>query len=121
MQMKERKRWLFFGLPFTFTTYEFTDDILSIAEGILNRKDNSCYMYKITDIELRTSLFERIFGLGTIICYTSDITHPTIKIVHIKNSKEVKNQLLETTEKHRIRRRSINMENLNAETLSDLD
>lgn len=121
MDCSEKKRWVFFGLPWTFTNYIFTDDLLTITEGFLNRKENSCYMYKITDVELRCSLGERIFGLGTVICYTGDVTHSVIELKHIKNAREIKSLLLETSEAHRIRRRTVNMQNIGAEGLEAVD
>ena len=39
MEFKERKRWVFLGLPFTFTTYTIKEDLVTIDEGILNRKE----------------------------------------------------------------------------------
>ncbi|MFI3227466.1 MAG: PH domain-containing protein [Clostridia bacterium] len=120
MEMQERKRWVFLGLPFTFTKYHFSDELLTITEGFFTRKENSCYMYRITDVELKKSLGERIFGLGTITCFTSDTTHPTLQILHIKHSRDVKNMLLETTEAHRIKRRTVNMQNLDADNIEDI-
>ncbi|WP_317853903.1 PH domain-containing protein [Chakrabartyella piscis] len=122
MQMTEKKRWVFFGLPFTFTTYLIEDEMLTITEGIFNRKENSCYMYKVTDVELKRSFGERIFGLGTVICYTGDVTHPTLSLQHIKNSKLVKTTLLEVSEAHRIKRRTVNMQNIGMDDMNiDLD
>lgn len=117
MHMTERKRWLLFGLPFTFTVYDLTDEMLTITEGFLSQKENSCYMYKVTDVELKRSLFQRIFGLGTVVCYTGDVTHPTIELKNIKHSKDVKVALLEASEEHRIKRRTVNMQNINADDL----
>ncbi|MBE5894303.1 MAG: PH domain-containing protein [Lachnospiraceae bacterium] len=108
MEFKERKRWLFFGLPFTFTTYTVTEDMLTIDSGILTRIENDCYMYKIIDVKLETSLLERIFKLGTIICYTGDTTHPELRIMHIKNAKAIKNFILEVSETARKKRRTLN-------------
>ena len=108
MEFKERKRWLFFGLPFTFTTYTVTEDMLTIDSGIFTRIDNDCYMYKIIDVKLETSLLERIFKLGTIICYTGDTTHPELRIMHIKNAKAIKNFILEVSETARKKRRTLN-------------
>lgn len=118
MQMIEKKRWVLFGLPFTFTKYLIEDEMLTITEGILNRKENSCYMYKVTDVELQRSLGERIFGLGTVICYTGDVTHPTLKLEHIKNSQTVKSTLLEVSEAHRIKRRTVNMQNIGMDDIA---
>ena len=33
MEFVERKRWLFFGLPFTFTKYTIKEDMITIDEG----------------------------------------------------------------------------------------
>ena len=72
----ERKRWVFLGLPFTFTKYTINDEVITIDTGLLNTVENDCYLYKVQDVELKTSLMERIFGLGTVACYTGDNTHP---------------------------------------------
>ena len=66
IQFRERKRWLFFGLPFTFTVYTVGEDMITVSEGFLNKKENDCYMYKVQDVELLESLPQRIFGLGTV-------------------------------------------------------
>ena len=36
----ERKRWVFFGLPFTFTKYTVTNEVITINDGLLNTKEN---------------------------------------------------------------------------------
>ena len=84
VMFSERKRWLFFGLPFTFTKYTISPSLVTIKQGLLNTTEDDCYMYKIQDVKLSTSFFERIFGLGTITCYTGDITNPELKLTHIK-------------------------------------
>lgn len=104
----EQKRWLFFGLPFSFTKYYIKENMITIDSGFFRKVENDCYMYKVQDVELVTSLAERIFGLGTVILYTGDTTHPKLILEHIKNAKEIKNYILEASEQARMKRRTLN-------------
>ena len=117
----ERKRWLFLGLPFTFTKYIIKEDILTMDQGFLKKVENDCYMYKIQDVQHTSSLMERMFGMGSIICFTGDTTHPKLELVHIKHSKEIKNYLLEASEAARMKRRTLNTLNIGAEAAVDMD
>ena len=74
-------------------------------------------MYKIQDVTLKRSLFERMFGLGTIICYTGDVTNPELVLEHVKHAKEIKEYLLEESEQARLKRRTLNMQNIGAESV----
>lgn len=111
---KERKRLLFFGLPWTFTKYTITPSLLTIDRGLFNTIQDDCYMYKIQDVKLTKSFIERIFKLATIVCYTGDVTHPEIRLEHIKNSKDIKTFLLQTSEEARIKRRTLNTMSIDA-------
>lgn len=121
MEYYERKRWLFFGLPFTFTKYYIKEDMLTIATGFFKIVENDCYMYKVQDVQLTRSLMERIFGLGTIVCHTGDTTHPTLTILHIKHSRVIKDFILQASEEARIKRRTVNMLDIGSDTMEEID
>ena len=90
MAFVEKKRWLFLGLPFTFTKYTVTEEQITINSGLFTRIENDCYMYKIQDTVLSVSLFQRIFGIATVVCKTSDVTHGQLVLKNIKNAKAIK-------------------------------
>ena len=115
MEFRERKRWVFFGLPFTFTIYTVKEEVITVDTGFLNKEENDCYMYKVQDVTLKTSLWERIFGLGTIICYTGDTTSQQLIMVHIKNARAIKDFILEQSEVARRKRRTMNTLDIGAD------
>ena len=116
----ERKRWLLFGLPWTFTKYILKDEILTTQKGFFNTIVNDCYMYKIVDVQLEKSLFEKMAGLGTVVCYTSDTTDKVLRLTHIRRSAQIKNFILEKSEKMRMKRRTLNTMSLNSDA-SDIE
>jgi len=120
IEFVERKRWLFLGLPFTFTKYTIKEDMLTIAAGFFKTVENDCYMYKIQDVEHSATLVEKMFGLGTVTCYTGDTTHPKLVLLHIKNSKVIKEFILRQSEEARLKRRTVNMLDIGSGDLEDV-
>lgn len=120
VEFVERKRWLFLGLPFTFTKYTIREDILTIATGFFKTVENDCYMYKIQDVEHSATLVEKMFGLGTVTCFTGDTTHPKLVLLHIKNSRAVKDFVLRQSEEARLKRRTVNMLDIGSDGLDEL-
>lgn len=119
IRYQERKRLLFFGLPWTFTKYTITEDMLTVDEGLFTVEENDCYMYKVQDVKLTASMMERIFGLGTITCYTGDVTNKELKLVHIKHAKEIKGYLLKASEAARLKRRTLHTQDIGVDIDED--
>lgn len=121
VRYRERKRLLFFGLPWTFTVYTMTDSVLTVDTGLLNTEQNDCYMYKIQDVKLNQSLLEKLFGIATITCYTGDVSDSVIMLTHIRHYQEIKSFLLKASEAARIRRRTMNVQDIGAHGMADAD
>lgn len=121
MEYVERKRLLFFGLPWTFTKYTIGEEYIVVNTGLFKTYENDCYMYKIQDVELQVSLLERILGLGTVVCHTGDTTHPTLQLIHIKRAKEIKDYILRNSEEERRKRRTLNTLDIGSGTYGSAD
>lgn len=110
-----RKRTKFFALPLCFEKYTITDEKVNIKNGFFSITEDDTMMYKIQDVRLVRSFIERIFCLGTIICYTGDKTHPQLYLQHIKKSKIIKEFLITSSEHARVKRRTIHTLGIDAD------
>ena len=100
----DRKR-IIFGLPWTFTKYILTKEKLLVETGILNKDQEEIRLYRIMDMTLRRSLWQRLFGLGTIHCCTADKSSPELDIKWIPDSANVKELLSDLVEAERMEKR----------------
>ena len=112
MEYIEKKRWAFLGLPLTFTKYKITEEIITVDSGLLKKVENDCYRYKVVDVRLEVSLLERIFGLGTVHCFSGDLTNPDLRLLHIKRAKEINDFILKQSEEERLKRKTLNTQRL---------
>ena len=100
---KDRKRFL--GLPLSFTRYSLSDDRLFVSISFLNIHDEEVLLYRIRDINTSRTLWQRLFGVGTVTVVSSDKSLPTIVLKNIKDPMDVKELLHEQVEAMKIRRR----------------
>ncbi len=101
----ERKRLLFFGLPFTFTTYTLSPKKLELKTGFFTTVVNDILLYRVMDTTLSRNLLQKIFGLGSVQVVSSDKTHPNLCIHNIRNAEDFKDALDEQVERERMRMR----------------
>lgn len=111
----DRKRWTFLGLPWTFTKYMCTPEKFIVESGIFSTKEEEIRLYRILDLTLERSFWQRIFGLGTICCDTVDKSSPRLIIKNVKKSREVKELISEAVEKERMKKRVSSRELMAAE------
>lgn len=111
----DRKRTLF-GLPLSFTKYALTEERLFIEQGCFSKKEDEVRLYRIMDVSLTRSFWQRIFGVGTIHCCSADKTLGDFDITSIKKPRDVKEILSQLIEEQRDAKRVTNRE-----YMSDMD
>ena len=100
---KDRKRY--FGLPLSFTRYSLSDDRLFLSEGFLTIRDDEILLYRVRDIDTSRSLWQRLFGVGTVVVASSDKTMPNLVLKNIKDPIFVKELIHKQVEETKIKRR----------------
>ena len=100
---KDRKRY--FGLPLSFTRYCLSDDRLFISEGFLSIKDDEVLLYRVRDLDTKRTLWQRMFGVGTVTVLSSDKTMPTMVLKNVKDPLFVKELIHKQVEETKIKRR----------------
>ena len=117
---KDRKR-TFLGLPLSFTVYSLDGERLFIKTGVLNVNEDEVRLYRIKDISLRRSFGQRLLGLGTIHCCSSDATLKEFDIRNIKKPREVRELLSQMIEAERQKKRVRSLESLDNRDDDDFD
>ena len=106
MLWKDRKRHL--GLPISFTKYSLSGGEaprIFRETGLFNLKEEEVLLYRVRDITLTRSFFQRIFGVGTVSLHSSDKTTPTLDLVNISKSKDVQELIFSKVEQAKANRR----------------
>ena len=106
IEWQDKKRIL--GMPISFTKYslvvseEWTK--IFVKTGLLFTREEEINLYRIYDISMTSSLFDKIFGVGTITLYSKDESTPCLQLMHVKNPKEVRNMLANKIEEEKVKR-----------------
>ena len=100
---KDRKRY--FGLPLSFTRYSLSEDRVFSSVGFLSIKDDEILLYRVRDIDTRRTLWQRLFGMGTVTVASSDKTMPNLVLKNIKDPVMVKELIHQQVEEAKIKRR----------------
>ncbi|MBO5504399.1 MAG: PH domain-containing protein [Lachnospiraceae bacterium] len=97
---RDRKRNAL-GLPWSFTVYELGNDRLFINRGLFNTREDEVRLYRITDMTLTRSFWQKLFGMGTIHFSSADQAMGNFDIKNIKKVERVKEMFSEMVEKAR--------------------
>ena len=100
---KDRKRY--FGLPLSFTRYWMSEDRLFTSVGFLNLRDDEILLYRVRDLDTNRTLWQRLFGVGTVTVISSDKSQPVLALKNIKDPIMVKELLHKQVEECKLKRR----------------
>ncbi len=101
---QDRKRFL--GMPLSFTKYKLGEDRIFTETGFFSTKYEEVVLYRVRDISLKRTLWQKMFGVGTVIVSSADATCPILTLKNIKRSFDVKEAIHKQTEAVKIARRS---------------
>jgi uncharacterized membrane protein YdbT with pleckstrin-like domain len=105
----DKKRYM--GMPISFTRYSLSSDRLFLSTGFLTIRDEEILLYRVKDLNTKRTLWQRLFGVGTITVSSSDKSMPLLEITNVKDPMYVKELIHENVEvakrKHRVRHSEI--------------
>lgn len=118
---KDRKHFMWF--PISFTKYEIKNERLYQETGLFNTHYDELLLYRITDLCLKRSLAQKIFGTGTIVLSTKADSDKEVLLKNVKNPKEVKDLISHLVEEARDRKKVIGKEFFDdsSDDLNDFD
>ena len=105
---KDRKHFMWFQI--SFTKYEIKNGRLYQETGLFNTHYDELLLYRITDLCLKRSLAQKIFGTGTIVLSTKADSDKEVLLKNVKNPKEVKDLISHLVEEARDRKKVVGKE-----------
>ncbi len=116
----EKKRTPLFAIPLYFTTYNISEDTINRKKGLLNLVDDDMFMYKVQDVRLKRGFIERLFKLGTVICFTGDVTDQELVLEQVRHAEERKDYIMAQAEEERRKKRTLHTMDIDS-TDMDMD
>lgn len=99
--------WGFNILASLSDEYILTEDNLLIHSGLLSKTYNRIFLYKISDIMVRQSLFQRLVGIGHIMIISTDATEPKLVLKSIIDAPKVSDVISKQVDLAKRKRRVI--------------
>jgi len=95
----DRKRYL--GMPISFTRYSIDEDRLYIKTGLLRTMTDEVLLYRIMDVRSSQTLWQKIFGVGTVCLSCADHHNQEVTLQSVKGSQKLHRYLSDLIEKSR--------------------
>lgn len=85
--------------------YEATTERLKIDYGLLNRHTEEIELFRVQDLSVERSVFDRMFGVGNIVIHSGDATGGTTILYDIADAEHVKDLIRDASRIERQRHR----------------
>ena len=115
----DRRRKIF-GLPLSFDRYSFSTDRIFLSSGLFSTKEDEVRLYRVLDLSISRTFFQKIFNVGDIVISSSDKSQTNFVFKSVKNPKEVKEKLSELVEENRDKKRVTSREYMVADDENDV-
>ena len=86
------------------TSYHLESDRITFKRGVLARRVTSLEIFRIVDVTLEQSLWERIVRIGRLTLHTSDVNQPVILLIGLKAPEPFRKALTEYVQINRRQR-----------------
>ena len=99
------------------TSYHFAKSRLTWRTGILSRATESLELYRVADVTMRQSLFQRLFGVGRIVIRSADANHREVVLEGVPAPDRFRDWLTDAVQQTRRERgmREIQMDQLESD------
>lgn len=95
----DRKHHLWW--PISFHRYEMKNGRVFYTKGLFSTTVDEVLIYRITDIRLKRTLMQKIFGTGTIVLSLRGDSESELALINIKNPNNVRDMLSNAVESSR--------------------
>lgn len=95
----DRKRIL--GMPISFTRYSMDEERLYLKKGLLSTELNEILLYRILDVKSSQTLWQKLFGVGTLTLFSADQSHRQLDLKNIKSPGKLHRYLSDIIERNR--------------------
>ena len=68
------------------TVFTLTTERLRMRRGVFNRITDDLELYRVRDTRFEQTFWERMFGVGEVILYTTDASTPEVHIAWLKDA-----------------------------------
>lgn len=86
-------------------SYKLTNQRLIITYGLLSKRTEEIELFRVQDLSVERSVFDRMFGVGNIVIVSGDVTGGALVLWDVSQADAVKDKIREVARVERQRHR----------------